>query len=71
MHKTRLSKHNILSLILEIQIYSEKCTGRYFIERDDDLSSKQGSLCTFKIIQKLLKNILKYIFAYIYIFYKI
>ena len=27
-----------------IQRYSEKCTGRYFKVRDDDLSSKQGSL---------------------------
>ena len=31
-----------------IQLYSEKCTGRYFKMRDDDLSSKQGSLCTLK-----------------------
>ena len=28
----------------ELQLYSEKCTGRYFKERDDDLSSKQGSI---------------------------
>ena len=28
----------------ELQLYSEKCTGRYFKERDDDLSSKKGSI---------------------------
>ena len=28
----------------------KKCTGQYFKVRDDDFSSKQGSLCTFKII---------------------
>ena len=31
-------------------VYSEKCTGLYFKVSDDDLSSKQGSLCTFKMI---------------------
>ena len=37
-------------LIFKVQLYSEKCTGRYFKVRD--LSSKQGSLCTFKTILK-------------------
>ena len=27
-----------------LQLYSEKCTGRYFKVRDNDLSLKQGSL---------------------------
>ena len=56
----------------ELQLYSKKCTRRYFKARDDDLCSKQGSLCTFKIILKtLLKNIFKYIFTHIYICGKI
>ena len=38
------------NLMLHIQLYSKKCTGRYSKVRDDDLSSKQGSLCTFKMI---------------------
>ena len=42
----------------KVQLYPEKCTGRYFKFRDDDLSSKQGSLCTFKII--LIKITQKY-----------
>ena len=32
----------------QVQLYSKKCTERYFKVKDDDLSSKQGSLCTFK-----------------------
>ena len=35
-----------------LQLYSEKYTGGYFKVRDEDLYSKQGSLCTFKIILK-------------------
>ena len=46
--------HSTADFILEVQVYSEKCTGRYFKVRDDDLSSKQGSLCTLKKI--LIKN---------------
>ena len=41
-------------------------TGRYFKVRDDNLSSKQGSLCTFIMI--LMKIILKYFKVYIYIY---
>jgi len=53
-----------------IQFNSEKCTGQYFKVRDDDLSSKQGSLCTFKIIlEKIFLSI--YLHMYIYICYKI
>ena len=33
-----------------VQLYSEKCSGRYFKVRDDDLFSKQGSIFTFKMI---------------------
>ena len=33
-----------------LQLDSEKCTGRYFKVRDDDLSSKQGSISTFRMI---------------------
>ena len=54
-----------------VQVFSEKCTGRYFKVRDDDLSSKQGSLCTIKKIgtyKKILKNIFKYIHIYIYLY---
>ena len=29
---------------VDLQLYSEKCTGRYFKGKDDDLFSKQGSL---------------------------
>ena len=47
--------------IFLIQLFSEKCTGRYFKVRDDDLSSKQGSLCTFKMI-------LYKLYIYIYLF---
>ena len=51
----------------KVQPYSKKCTGRYFNVRDDDLSSKQGSLCKIKII--LIKITGKY-FKYIFIFAK-
>ena len=34
---------------LKVQLDSKKCTERYFKVRDDDLSSKQGSLFTFKL----------------------
>ena len=50
----RAGKNTFISFLksqtFDIQLYSEKCTGRYFKVRDDDLSSKKGSLCTFKII---------------------
>ena len=36
--------------VVDLQLDSEKCTGRYFNVRDDDLSSKQGSLGTLKNI---------------------
>ena len=49
----------------EVQLFSEKCTGRYFKVRDDDLSSKQGSICSFKM--KLIKIIGKYLKGFIYI----
>ena len=42
--------------------FAEKCTGRYLKVTSDDLSSKQGSFCTFKMI--LFSKIFK---AYIYI----
>ena len=32
----------IVSEIIELQLYSEKCTELYFKVRDDDLSSKKG-----------------------------
>ena len=43
---------------IDIQPDSKKCTGQYFKVRDDDLSSKQGLLCTFKIM--LIKITQKY-----------
>ena len=49
-----------------LQLFSEKCTGRYLKVTGDDLSSKQGSFCTFKMI--LFRKYLKYIFTYNYIF---
>ena len=45
----------------------KKCTGRYFKVRDDDLSSKQGSLCTFKMILVIRKYFIKYIYIYLYL----
>ena len=55
-----------------VQLYSEKCTGRYFKVRDDDLFSKQGPYVHSKwYLSKLLENIFKYKFTYIYICYKI
>ena len=45
--------------IPELQLDSKKCTGRYFKVRDDDLSSKQGSLLTYKMI--LIKISHKYL----------
>ena len=51
-----------------LQLFSEKCTGRYFKVRDDYLSSKhkQGPLCTFKMI--LIKISRKYYKVYIYLY---
>ena len=46
-----------------IQLYSKKSTRQYFNVRDDDLSSKQGSLCKFKVI--LIKITHKYSKVYI------
>ena len=40
---------------------------RYFKERDDDLSSNQGSLCSLKMI--LIKIIRKQFKVYIYIYF--
>ena len=46
-----------------IQLYSRKCTGRYFKVRDNDLSSKQGSFHmyiqsdTFKNYSKIFLSI--------------
>ena len=49
-----------------IQLYLEKCTGRYFKVRD------RGQYVNSKLLfKKFFKNILKYIFKYIYICYKI
>ena len=53
MFPVNISKHKTY-----IQLYSEKCTGRYFKVRDDDLSSKHGY-----VNEKLLENILIYIFS--------
>ena len=36
--------------IFNLKLYSEKCTWRYFKVREDELSSKQGSICIFKMI---------------------
>ena len=36
-------------MMIKVQLFSERFTGRYFKVRDDDLSSKQGSLCTFNL----------------------
>ena len=47
-----------LSQSTKVQLYSKKCTGRYFKGRDHDLYLKQGSLCTFKMI--LIKIYRKY-----------
>ena len=56
--KKGYSKRNIQRYTdKHIQLFSEKCTGRYFNVRDDDLSSKQGSLCTLKL----------FIFIYLYL----
>ena len=46
------SKKDIVKYLFVLQLYSKKCTGRYFKLRDDDLSSKQGSVCAFKMILK-------------------
>ena len=55
-------------LKITIQLFSEKCTGRYFKVRDDDLSSKQGSLCSFKMILKIIRKYFKvYIYIYLYL----
>ena len=55
-----------------LQLFLKRCTGRHFKVRDDDLSSKQGSLCTFKMILiKAFENILNFIFTCFYICYKI
>ena len=51
-----------------IQLFSKKCTGRYDKVRDDDLSSKQGSLCTFKMILVIRKYFIVYIYINIVIF---
>ena len=52
----------------QVQLYSEKFTGRYFKVRDDDLSSKQGSLYTFKIILKKITQIFLAIYLHTFIF---
>ena len=39
-----LALPNQIRVVADVQLYSEKCTGRYFKVRDDDLSSNQGSL---------------------------
>ena len=45
---------------------------RYFKVRDDNLSAKQGSLCTFKMILiRITRKYFMYIFTYIYICYKV
>ena len=51
-------KKLIFSLnLFKVQLFSEKFTGLYYNLRDDDLSSKQGSLCTFKMMLiKIIKN---------------
>ena len=51
--------HLVYTPLEELQLDSKKCTGRYFNIRDDDLSSKQGSLFTFKKI--LIKIGRKYV----------
>ena len=55
---------DILPKKIQVQLYSKKCTGRYFIIRDDDLSSKQESICTFKIMT--IKITRKYVYIYIF-----
>ena len=51
-----------------IQLYSEKCTGRYFKVRDDDLSSKQVTLCTFKVITIKITRKNKSLYLHIYLY---
>ena len=58
--------HSRLKVVVVVQLFSEKCTGRYFKVIDGDLSSKQGSLYTFKMI--LMKIIQKYFEVYTYIY---
>ena len=36
-------KKSDTKVVFNVQLYLEKCTGRYCKVRDDDLSSKQGS----------------------------
>ena len=55
--------------VIQLQLDSEKYTGRYFKLRDDDLSSKQGSFKMY-IQNDKIKNYL-IIFSSIYICYKI
>ena len=51
-------------LAIKLQLYSEKCTGRYFKVRHDYLSSKQGIVIMY--IQNFSKIFLSiYIFTYI------
>ena len=47
----------------ELQLYSEKCTG-YFKERDDDLSSKQGSIQN-ETYSKIFLSIYLHIFIFV------
>ena len=55
---------SVSRIIDKVRLFSKKCTGRYLKVRDDDLSSKQGSLCTVKMI--IIKNFRKYFKVYIY-----
>ena len=62
---TRYIKVYCFTILL--QHFSKKCTGRYSKVREDDLSSKQGSLSTIKKI--LIKNYSKiFLSIYLHIF---
>ena len=65
MHITKMD-HWRLSALYPCTDVFEKVYRTIFKVRDDDLSSKQGSLFTFKMI--IIKIIQKYFKVYIYIY---
>ena len=60
----------IIKKFINKQLYSEKCTGRHFKLRDDDLSSKLGSLCAFiLILKKITQTYFKLYIQYLHIIF--